>query len=386
MFNVVPVLAMFETSQFFFVLQPYIEHSVQDIVHFSPALFATSHAKVLFVVYQILQTLCRLHERGLRAGDISLRNLRVDSKLWVYLSTPRFNQITKESEEIENVSRLGREDSQNTSEDSKGFEGKRVPHGESKISPWHTSSVLSKAASSLVDARVFLNQNVYATYKEADLPSLVDDWVHRRISNFRYLMILNYLAGRRMNDPNNHPVLPWVMDFSHPDGGYRDLSMSKYRINKGDRQLDIMYESMPLLGSSLVEPTLTQTPHHISDVLSDITYYVYKARITPRNILCAHVRTKWVPNEYPSTMQRLQDWTPDECIPEFFTDPTVFTTIHDDLPDLEVPLWCYSPQDFVEKHLAVLESDHISCRLHQWIDLTFGYQVNPLSGLTASAM
>ncbi|KAF7725381.1 WD repeat-containing protein 81 [Apophysomyces ossiformis] len=136
---------------------------------------------------------------------------------------------------------------------------------------------------------------------------LVIKWVRGEISNFSYLMALNHLAGRREGDPNFHPILPWVTDFTgaRVEDGWRDFTRTKFRMNKGDEQLDFTFES--------------PVPHHITDILSDITYYVYLARRTPIPVLCQFVRSKYEPNEYPSSMQRLYQWTPDECIPEFYT-------------------------------------------------------------------
>lgn len=201
-------------------------------------------------------------------------------------------------------------------------------------------------------------------------------WVRGDMTNFDYLLELNRLAGRdvKAENPHYHPVLPWIIDFTSPTGGWRDLTKTKFRLKKGDAQLDEQYYN-----SHSNAP-----PHHITETLSEITFYVYLARKSSLDVLKRVVRHKFIPEEYPPSMERIYKWTPDECIPEFFTDSTVFASHHKELglDDLQIPDWCSSPANFIQKHREALESDMVSKDLHHWIDLTFGYK---LSGEAAVA-
>lgn len=72
--------------------------------------------------------------------------------------------------------------------------------------------------------------------------------------------------------------MPWVVDFTSADAGFRRLDRSKYRLKKGDVQLNEQFKS--------------QCPaYHIPEVLSDICYLAYRARVEPIDELCRFVRT-----------------------------------------------------------------------------------------------
>uniref|UniRef100_UPI00398F874B WD repeat-containing protein 81 n=1 Tax=Pristiophorus japonicus TaxID=55135 RepID=UPI00398F874B len=323
--NLLPAEALLESAQALYVVQPFCRYSLRDLLTYSPAKLASSHAKVLFVLFQLLQAMRACHRQGLACGSLTLAHLALDERLCAQL-------------------RVSLSDYERP-EEAAGVRGEevRVAEGPERCG------------------------------RPEELRCLLTDWVHGRISNFSYLMGLNRLAGRRPGDPNYHPVLPWVVDFTAPYGKFRDLRKSKFRLNKGDKQLDFTYEMTReafVAGGQAGEQL--HVPHHISDVLSDITYYVYKARRTARAVLCSHVRSQWEPNEYPASMERMQSWTPDECIPEFYTDPTIFQSIHPDMPDLDIPAWCSSYREFIDVHRKLLESKEVSLNLHHWLDLTFG--------------
>ncbi|XP_013914884.1 PREDICTED: WD repeat-containing protein 81 [Thamnophis sirtalis] len=337
-----------ESSEMLFLVFPYVRYSLRDLITFSPAKLTNSHAKLLFILFQVLLAMQACHEAGLACGIFSLEDVAVDEKLCARLRVPLqgYEQPGRERAGEGGAAAVASSTPDQVSAEGQGTRG---PAAE------------EEGAGSLLD-----------------LGDLVLDWVNGRLSNFDYLMHLNRLVGRRPRDPNYHPVLPWVMDFTTPGGQFRDLRKSKFRLNKGDKQLDFTYEMTKqafVVGGSGLSGEQPHVPHHISDVLSDITYYVYTARRTPKAVLCAHVRSQWEPNEYPANLERMQAWTPDECIPEFYSDPTIFKSIHPDMPDLEVPPWYGSCEEFVAAHRTLLESPEVSRDLHHWIDLTFGYKL-----------
>ena len=339
-FGLLSIYGILESKSAYFVFEPFSPHSLQDVVWFSPSVISSTVTKPLFLLYQILKMFETFHALGYYCTVNSIQNIMLGSCLWLHLSTSNAN-----------IGDLSSETSTTSVEQSAPV----------------------KSASDSTDIGVC---ETSFQFQNCGLPELIDMWVKKEISNFDYLMALNMLAGRRRGDPNYHPVLPWVTDFTSPTGKYRDLTKSKFRINKGDFQLDITFKNVVDSDEGVTE----NPPHHVSGVLSEITYHVYLSRRTPKSVLQKHVRAKWEPNEYPANMQRLQEWTPDECIPEFYSDPTIFKSIHADLPDLGIPSWAESPEEFVRLHRKALESDYVCDHLHDWIDLTFGYK---LVGLAA---
>lgn len=98
-------------------------------------------------------------------------------------------------------------------------------------------------------------------------------------------MYINRLAGRKAGDATASAVLPWVTDFSSPQDGtqhLRDLTRTKFRLTKGEHQLDATYlhlehsdPSALLRKGGNVESFL---PHHLLDMMPNLAYYTYKVR------------------------------------------------------------------------------------------------------------
>lgn len=250
--NLYPITAVIEmASEFVLIYGKFMENTLNDCVTYSPAIIDKSHNKPLFIIYQLWQLMKTSHDRGLLLGNIGLDDIFVTENLWLQVMPQIDLNILQGA--AENVT-VGEASTENVVQ-------RKQP----------TMTLLDDLSYSLKD------------YCEM--------WCNGKISNFNYLTILNNLSGRRLGDPSFHHIFPWVTDFVSRNGmNWRDLTKSKYRLNKGDTQLDLMFAPSS-------SGTANMVPHHVSDALSEITYMVYMARRTPKSVLCKHVRPIWVPGE-----------------------------------------------------------------------------------------
>ncbi len=74
----------------------------------------------------------------------------------------------------------------------------------------------------------FYNSKFTLSERIADVvEQLQKDWRNKKMSNLKYLMMLNKYAGRSYLDPVYYPVMPWVIaNYDFKQLTYRDLSQT----------------------------------------------------------------------------------------------------------------------------------------------------------------
>uniref|UniRef100_A0A673M9U7 Neurobeachin n=1 Tax=Sinocyclocheilus rhinocerous TaxID=307959 RepID=A0A673M9U7_9TELE len=222
--------------------------------------------------------------------------------------------------------------------------------------------------------------------------NMTQRWQRREISNFEYLMFLNTIAGRTYNDLNQYPVFPWVLtnyesedlDLTLP-GNFRDLSKPIGALNpKRAVFYAEHYETWEDDGTP---------PHHYASLYSTAASTLFwLVRIEPFTTFFLNCNNNKFDHPDRTFSGIARSWrscqrdTSDvrELIPEFYYLPEMFVNssgydlgVREDrtaVCDVELPVWAKKPEDFVRINRMALESEFVSCQLHQWIDLIFGYK------------
>ncbi|KAH6855033.1 hypothetical protein B0I37DRAFT_363738 [Chaetomium sp. MPI-CAGE-AT-0009] len=220
-------------------------------------------------------------------------------------------------------------------------------------------------------------------------------WQRGEMSNFHYLMLVNTMAGRTFNDLTQYPVFPWVLadytseelDLDNP-ASFRDLSkpMGAQSPNRaGD--FGMRYRSLAEIG---------ETPFHYGTHYSSaMIVSSYLIRLPP--FVQSYILLQGGTFDHPDRLffsienawaSSSRDNGSDvrELIPEFFYLPDFLTNINGynfgvrqggggRVDNVVLPPWAKGdPKIFIAKNREALESPYVSQRLHQWIDLVFGYK------------
>uniref|UniRef100_A0A672PHL4 LPS responsive beige-like anchor protein n=1 Tax=Sinocyclocheilus grahami TaxID=75366 RepID=A0A672PHL4_SINGR len=222
--------------------------------------------------------------------------------------------------------------------------------------------------------------------------NMTQRWQRREISNFEYLMFLNTISGRTYNDLNQYPVFPWVitnydsedLDLTLPSN-YRDLSKPIGALNPkraaffSERFESWEDEQVPKFHYGTHYSTSSFTQMWLLRIEPFTTFFLnfQGGKFDHADRTFSSVSRAW---------RNCQRDTSDvkELIPEFYYLPEMFVNsnnynlgVMDDgtvVSDVELPPWAKSPEEFVRINRLALESEFVSCQLHQWIDLIFGYK------------
>uniref|UniRef100_A0A8C4MS25 Neurobeachin n=1 Tax=Equus asinus asinus TaxID=83772 RepID=A0A8C4MS25_EQUAS len=222
--------------------------------------------------------------------------------------------------------------------------------------------------------------------------NMTQRWQRREISNFEYLMFLNTIAGRTYNDLNQYPVFPWVLtnyeseelDLTLP-GNFRDLSKPIGALNP---KRAVFYAERYETWEDDQSPPYHYNTHY-STATSTLSWLV---RIEPFTTFFLNANDGKFDHPDRTFSSVARSWrtsqrdTSDvkELIPEFYYLPEMFVNsngyhlgVREDevvVNVVDLPPWAKKPEDFVRINRMALESEFVSCQLHQWIDLIFGYK------------
>jgi WD repeat-containing protein 81 len=226
-------------------------HTLRDLVTYSPYAIDSCHLRLLFITYQLLKTIDFFHRRGLSSGPLQLTDVHINERYWIQLK-PRFHsclatiEFMSDSAPTCTTGAIAHHDddcqSDTASRTNSVTLSSMTTNKTRTFNHNNESTVLTTittpspiTSTAISHSLVYHVEHRYETYcrTQIDIVELIKQWQLGHVSNFDYLLILNALAGKRFHDPNNHLIFPWINDLTCATANLRDLSQSKYRLNKG---------------------------------------------------------------------------------------------------------------------------------------------------------
>ena len=234
------------------------------------------------------------------------------------------------------------------------------------------------------------NSNIKSNIKAIlDLNSFRDDichlWLKNKISNYDYLLLLNTLSGRTLNDLSQYFIFPWIIKDFNKDilnwmssSIYRDLSLPIHACGKDIEKLKEKYEELD--EEKYHSGTFYSTHNFVCYYLVRLHPFVEIHLEIQGARFDAHERMFNGVKQLSEISEKLQ-----ELIPQLYYFPELYVKLNYTLEDITqdnkiindftLPSWSKDdPRKFTLILRKLLEGEKVSKNLNHWIDLVFGYQ------------
>ena len=252
--------------------------------------------------------------------------------------------------------------------------------------------------------------------KRLRLNKIIQKWKENKMTNYKFLILLNFLANRSYVDSTQYPVFPWIFNSYNTSDPldipmdnvttkpniYRDFALPVGMLGTGE--LSEKRKANILRGfNSLTRDPDETWPYFYGTHYSNPVYLShYLVRFYPFYSLSLEMHDQNVDSserlfysiETTYTNATTQKADVRELIPEFFTCPEMFTNVNNfdfglsgyskiHVNDVSTP--CYSkPFEFVSKMRRGFESIEVTNNIFKWIDLIFGYKQKGKDGIKAN--
>lgn len=207
-------------------------------------------------------------------------------------------------------------------------------------------------------------------------------WLRYEISTFEYLMVLNFLSGRSMKNVLSYPFLPWIFSDYHLEErkGYRNFQRPIGIVD--DETYDYLVKLKRFRDNFLFAAS-PLNKYNISYFFVRLKNFVEIHKQCHDGSFDTYNRLFLsIPDSYAiATSNQTLNF---ELPPEFFSfsgfmiNADNIIVSEKKLPDVALPVWCESPDQFVLYHRNELESDFVSKNISYWIDCTYGFKQKKL--------
>ncbi|PRD36671.1 UNVERIFIED_CONTAM: rg [Trichonephila clavipes] len=201
--------------------------------------------------------------------------------------------------------------------------------------------------------------------------NMTQKWQRREITNFEYLMFLNTIAGHLESKDDTKSQSPMIIPVGALNPSRKAFFEERYETWE--------HETIPPFHFGTHYSTSAFTLNWMVRVEPFTTMFLslQGGKFDHANRMFSSVAQAW---------KNCQRDTSDvkELIPEFFYLAEMFMNKNGyqlgcqeegtPVADVILPPWASTPEEFVRINRMALESEFVSCQLHQWIDLIFGYK------------